>query len=235
MYTGLYRIADHTVEIRSQHEAVQRMCRDYACEGSADFTVEIQPADIEGERVHQTEEGVFSDAYLETLAVYRRLVERLLREDIVLFHGSCLAVDGKAYLFTAPSGTGKSTHTALWRKQFGDAVTMVNDDKPLLKITPGGVIAYGTPWNGKHRLGNNIAVPLHAICFLERGTENTIAPIGYFECYPKLLAQVYRPPQREAMEHTLSLLDTLAERVKFYRLACNMDPEAALVSRKGME
>lgn len=236
MYRGLYKIADHRIEIVSLHETVQRMCADYACEGKAELSVIIRQEDIEAERARQTgEAAAFSDAYFELLAVYRRMVEALLKDGIVLFHGSCLALDGQGYLFTAPSGTGKSTHAALWRKRFGERVVMVNDDKPLLKITNEGVVAYGTPWNGKHRLGTNTAVPLKAICFLERGAENRIAPVGYFDCYPKLLAQVYRPEQREALEHTLSLLDTLAEQVRFYTLACNMEPTAAEVARRGME
>ena len=83
-------------------------------------------------------------------------------------------MDGAAYLFTAPSGTGKSTHTRLWREVFGDRVWMINDDKPMLRISENLVTAYGTPWNGKHHISRNASAPLKAIVQLNRGKENII-------------------------------------------------------------
>ena len=155
--------------------------------------------------------------------------------DTILFHGSVIAVDGVGYLFTAKSGTGKSTHTRLWRECFGERAVMVNDDKPLLKITHNGVIAYGTPYNGKHRLGSNISVPLKAICILIRDTVNHIEPITRNQAYTKLLQQVYRPADGEKMMKTLDLLDRLADSIKLYQLGCNMDISAAQVAYEGMQ
>ena len=78
-------------------------------------------------------------------------------------------MDGEAYIFTAVSGTGKSTHAMLWREVFGERVRMINDDKPLIRITPEGkAVVYGTPWDGKHHLSKNSAFPLKAICWLTR-------------------------------------------------------------------
>lgn len=144
--------------------------------------METSQSDIEYEReksaLEDRKEGLpirnFPDSYLETLAVYRKFAENLLAYDTVLFHGSVVAVDGIGYLFTAKSGTGKSTHTRLWREYFGERAVMVNDDKPLLQVTENGVIVYGTPWDGKHHLSNNISVPLKAICILTRAEENHI-------------------------------------------------------------
>ncbi len=137
--------------------------------------------------------GSFSDAYLETLAVYRKIADHLLSYDTLLFHGSVIAVDGEGYLFTAKSGgTGKSTHTRLWREYFGERAVMVNDDKPLLRITDSGVTAYGTPWDGKHRLSTNIAVPLKGICILTRDTTNHIEPAEPHAVYPLIVQQTNR-------------------------------------------
>ncbi len=135
----------------------------------------------------------FSDSYLEELAVYRKIAEEMINYDTVLFYGSVIAIDGIGYLFTAKSGTGKSTHTRFWRKYFRDRTVMVNDDKPLIKITDSSVTAYGTPYNGKHRLGSNIFVPLKAICILTRSAENHINKIIGKQAYPMMLQQVYRP------------------------------------------
>ena len=109
-----------------------------------------------------------NDEYLETLAVYRKIAEKMIDYDTILFHGSVIAVDGIGYLFTAKSGTGKSTHTRLWRELFGERAVMVNDDKPLIKVSENGIIVYGTPWDGKHRLSTNTFVPLKGICFMSK-------------------------------------------------------------------
>ena len=111
---------------------------------------------------------------------------------------------------------------------------MVNDDKPLLKVTGDNVIAYGTPWNGKHRLSTNISVPLKAICVLTRDTNNHIEEIGPENAYQILLQQTYRPMNQAAMLQTLKLVDGMKKNTKFYRLGCNMNSEAARVAFQGM-
>ena len=104
---------------------------------------------------------------------------------------------------------------------------MVNDDKTLLKVTDSGVTAFGTPWNGKHRLGSNIGVPLKAVCFLERAEKNSIEPVSKLAVYDKLVMQTYRPSDPALLKRTLTLLDRLTATTQLYRLRCNMTPEAA--------
>jgi serine kinase of HPr protein (carbohydrate metabolism regulator) len=111
----------------------------------------------------------------------------LMRYNGLRIHASAVEVDGKAYLFSANSGTGKSTHTRLWREVFGDRAVMVNDDKPFLRMTEGAVMVYGSPWNGKHGLGCNLSVPLKAVCILERGEENRIEKISAKQAFVKPL------------------------------------------------
>ena len=206
--------------------------------GAPVFYVETTPADLVFERERseqiggvlpvQSEEN--RNKELELLAVYRRIAEQMPFRDTFLFHGSAVAVDGAAYLFTARSGTGKSTHTRLWREMLGDRAVMVNDDKPLIRLTEDGAVVYGTPWNGKHRLGTNISVPLKAVCILERAKQNTIRAITREEAFPMLIQQSYRPLDPAALAKTLSLVDRLSRTVSLYRLGCNMDPEAAELS-----
>ena len=235
-------MADKVVEVTSIHAEVHEYCADYQTDENADYSVTTTQTDIDFEReksAHEDEiEGIpvrhFSDSYLEELAVYRKIAEKMLDYDTVLFHGSVVAVDGVGYLFTAKSGTGKSTHTRLWREYFGDRTVMVNDDKPLLHIAD-TVTAYGTPYNGKHRLGTNISVPLKAICILTRSADNHIEPITREQAYTMLLQQVYRPADMLKMAKTLELMDRLADSVKLYRLGCNMDISAARVAYEGMQ
>lgn len=229
--TSLYRIAEKNIGIDSLFDEVHALCRDYRTEGEAELSVTVTPEDIALER--EKADGAYPDAYLETLAVYRKIAEACPAWDTLLVHGSAVAVDGAAYLFTAPSGTGKSTHVRLWRELLGERAVMINDDKPLLHVGE-GVTIYGTPWNGKHRLGGNTRSPLRAVCFLEQAAENAIAPISAAEAWPHLLAQTYRPADAAAMKKTLLLLDELCRRVSFYRLRCNMDPSAAVLSYQTM-
>ena len=178
---------------------------------------------------------VWPPEYLEQLAVYRKIADEMPKRNVILFHGSVIAVDGQGYLFTAISGTGKSTHTRLWREYFGERAQMINDDKPLIRIEEGRVLAYGTPWDGKHHLSTNTSVPLKAICFLDRGEKNEIHKVDPIEKYPNLVQQIYRPKSGEALSCTMHLLDILMKETKFYHLHCNMDIEAAEVSWNGMK
>ena len=214
------------------HRAVHTMSRNYTSSDPAELIIEIEQADIDFER--EKCEETYSDAYLETLAVYRKLAHALLPEDILLFHASAVAVDGFGYLFTAVSGTGKSTHAGLWRQLFGSRAVMVNDDKPLLKIEEKRVTAFGTPWSGKHALDTNTSVPVRAICILRRAEHNSIREITPYEALPMLLQQSYRPTDQKELMQTLHLVERMSEQVGLYALSCNMDVEAARLAYETM-
>ena len=236
------RLADRVIAVSAQFPSTKAFCEGYLADGPADLSVSVLPADLRYEREKSAAEDElegrearrFSDSYLETLAVYRKIAERLPEYDTFLFHGSAIAVDGVGYLFTAKSGVGKSTHARLWRERFGARVVMVNDDKPLLRLKDGKFFVCGTPWNGKHRLSTNISVPLKAVCLLERAAENQIAPVSCREAYPLLLQQSYRPSDGGMLLKTLELTDRLGRETALYRLGCNMDPEAAEVACYGI-
>ncbi len=244
-------LAERRIRVLALYPETKEFCKDYVAEegmgettdGMPDLTVTITPEDIQYEQEKSAREdeveGIpvrhFSEPYLETLAVYRKIAEQMPFFDTILFHGSAIAVDGEVYLFTAKSGTGKSTHTRFWRNYFGERAVMVNDDKPLIRVTREGVTVYGTPWNGKHRLGNNLAAPLKAVCLLERARENHIETVPDRELYPRLLQQTYRPANPAAMVETLQLLDRLTGQAELYHLGCNLSPEAAKVAYEGMQ
>lgn len=233
-------------QINPLYSYIKQYCKDYLYEGNRtiDFTISTTTDDIAYEREKSRQEDIkegiaireFRDAYLETIAVYRKICKFLIEKDILLFHGSVISVDGIGYLFTAKSGTGKSTHTKYWREYFKDRAVMINDDKPLLKIKENKVYAYGTPWDGKHRLSTNTCVPLKAICILQRGDTNTISKIDKKDVYTMLLQQVNRPiGDVSAMNKTLELIDALSNCVEFYSLHCTMDITAAKVAYEGMK
>ena len=211
-------------------------------EGSDRETITITSQDIEAERarlLRKKDPGQPLEAStpqsLEVLVLCRRIADLLPKYDRILFHGSTLSVDGRGVLFTAKSGTGKSTHTRFWREAFGDHVEMINDDKPFLHVTEGKVTVYGTPWRGKHALGGNLSAPLEAVYYVNRGAENRAEPISPRELFPLLLQQTYAPEDPAAMARTLALVERLSRNVKLLKLYCNLDPQAAHVARKALD
>lgn len=150
------------------------------------------------------------------------------------FHSSAVVLDGRAYLFSADSGTGKSTHTQLWLQEFGDRAYILNDDKPALRYVDGAWYAYGTPWSGKHDISVNTRVPVAGIAMLHRGENNTIIPFSGPEAIAQILKQCNRPRAMEYRIKLLELLDLLLREVPVWKLCCNMQPQAAHVSYEAM-
>ena len=187
-----YKFADIVVSVSYEAEYITKQCVEYASDEMPELELEITASDIEYER-SRADSDSYSYGYLESLAFYRKFCSYAVNKNILLFHSSAIAVDGKAYLFAAPSGTGKSTHTRLWRQIFGERAVTVNDDKPLVKIEGGEAIVFGTPWDGKHRLSSNISVPIGGICFLTRGQTNSIKSLMPMEALPEFLSQTFRP------------------------------------------
>lgn len=235
-------LAGKRISIRTEYPQVKKYCRNYLSDGPADLCVEVSDRDIEFERSKSAREDLvegrevyeYPEAYLATLSVYRKIAEKMLNHDTVLFHGSAVCVDGQGYLFTAKSGTGKSTHTRLWRERFGDRLITVNDDKPLLRVTEDCVWVCGTPWDGKHRISTNIMVPLRGICVLRRAEDNHIEPITALQALPIMLQQSYRPADSAGMAKLLKLVERISKLTGLYALECNMLPEAAKVAYEGM-
>lgn len=233
---GVYKIAEHIFELETLFSYTHKLCNDYKCEESPKFSITVAREDVDYEREKARKEaeleGIapfdFDDGYLESLAVLRKLADVLLDDSFILFHGSSLALDSQGYVFTAKSGTGKSTHTHFWRKTFGDRCVMINDDKPIIKIEENRAVVFGSPWNGKHNIGNNVSAPLNVVAILNRGIKNEAFSIDKKEAFGMLLQQTYRPFGIEKMTKLLPLIDKLADNVKLYNIFCNLEESTAL-------
>ena len=226
--TQYYRIADLVVAMDYFGRTVKQ-AEPYKTEpAEADMVIRSDWQSLKARQSHLSEEDC---EYLSTGASF---YYQLTRFDGMLLHSSAVVLDGFAYLFTAPCGTGKSTHTALWQKVFGDRAVILNDDKPALRRLDGKWYAYGTPWSGKHDKSINMRVPLGGICVLARGAENKIAPFGGFPAIHALMEQTTRQKNAEFTGRMLSLLDTLLTEVPVFRMECNMDPDAARLSHRVM-
>ena len=214
-------VAGHNIEIKTLYSEAYNLCKEYITQDTPEFELSISPEDINKERTEIVNQGTKAQgAYLETLAVYRKIAEKLLYKDILLMHGAVIGFKDRAFMFTAASGTGKTTHIKKWLVSLKESY-VVNGDKPLIKLTGNEVIACGTPWCGKEKMGRNCMVPLNAIVLMKRGEKNEIHEITFSEAFSGILQQTYMPKDPEKMIITLSLLSKLSGRVRFYDYTFN--------------
>ena len=185
-----YKIADIIFNAEHHFPYVKNLCANYEYFGKEkpEITLNVSISDIKKEKSLYAEDK-FTDDYCESLALYRKFLEYAINKETIILHSSALAVDDDAFLFTAPSGTGKSTHARLYRQAFLDRVTMINDDKPVIKKVGEDFYVFGTPWNGKHQLDTNSKFKIKAVCNLKRGEENKIYPISSSQMLFVLLNQ----------------------------------------------
>lgn len=241
MKKSLLNFAGLNIEINHSFSQFQDKSEYFSDKVQADFCVAVSSADIEAEREITKKqcayEGIvypdYSDAQLENTAIYRKIADNLIRYNAFVFHGSAVAVDNSAYLFTAPSGTGKTTHSRLWLENI-EGSFIVNGDKPIIRLIDGKPFACGTPWAGKENYGKNVCVPLKAICLLGRGERNTIEKISLSDAVSFLIGQTYRPKNTADYIATIKLIEKIGKSVGLYKLYCNMEKEAALISFGGM-
>lgn len=158
----------------------------------------------------------------------------LITQNGLMLHASAVVVDNEAYLFSAPSGTGKSTHTSLWLEYFGSRSYILNDDKPAIRIFPDGIYAYGTPFSGKYDISVNQKVPLKGIAFVERSASNSIVRQTPQQALYSILNQTTRPANIPLYTKLLSSVGELIARIPVYTLQCNISREAVLVSYEEM-
>lgn len=229
-----YKVADVIFDAELNYNYTVSLCKNYLYTGDepSEFTAVVTMDDIKKEKELAPEA---SDAYLESLALFRKLCHYTLEnKQGIIFHCSALMVDEKAYLFTAPSGTGKSTHARLWRELLGDKVKVINDDKPIIRYIDGEFYVYGTPWNGKHRLDTNTRAKIKAVCQIYQAKENVIQKVGASDMLMTVLNQTIRPSEMDNYDKLLDLIEKLLTKVNLYRLGCNISLEASKLAYETM-
>lgn len=231
----IYNIADLNILINPRSDEVKKRLLPYIANcDSFDFEVKVSQSQIE-EYISLSKESCSNFSAEGTLILTQICNTILQNYDGFFFHSSSLMLDGKGYVFTAVSGTGKSTHTALWRELFKDRVVMINDDKPIIRNKDGVFYVYGTPWMGKSNVGNNIKAPVKAVYILQRGEKNSAVRMKPGEVFKNLLEATVVHTDRKNMDKLLILFDEFFSSVPLYLLTCNMDIEAAQVAYNASE
>ena len=206
-------------------------CRDYLYGGKEGADVVIR-TDLYRQGHYGPRASEETLAYMES--AYQFYLE-LVKHDGFYLHASAVALENRAYLFSAPPGTGKSTHTRLWQSIFGAEAEVFNDDKPALRRLDGTWYAYGTPWCGKDGINSNRKVPLCGICFLKQAQENRIRRLTQQEAVQRILSQtIFRFEDASMLNAMLSSLDRLVREIPVYELENRPEPSAAHLSYETM-
>lgn len=237
MESILVELVNRKFMVLEKENGVKRWFKGYESEGKPDFFITVTDEEIRREKavIKSKYRCQLTPVAWEFCAIQRQIVSRFSGQGVLLFHGSAICVDGRTYIFTAPSGAGKSTHTYLWREMLKDHnVVMINDDKPFLKVEEEHVIAYGSPWMGKDGLGCNMFAPVEAICSISQGTKNVIREATPDEMYTIFYEQSLRPFDKEGTENYLHTLEVLTRSVRLYKLECDISMEAARLSYETM-
>lgn len=241
-YYKIY-LASKKIEIECIYKSSARKCINYFAQfEKPDFIVGTSSEEIQNELDKMRDSmrvddecrdlGVEADyGDIEFSLVSSKIAKAFMNYHTLMIHGAAIAIDNKCYIFTAPSGTGKSTHIFNWLKMIPGSF-VVNGDKPLVNVK--SKLVYGSPWCGKEGMNTNTCVPLAGIIFLERGAENKIYDVSFRDILHLLLGQIYIPQDREYTLKAFELIDKLKD-VFCYRLLCNMDPESAIVSYSGIK
>lgn len=234
----IYRIAGFDFDIDADSARFADVCAPYRSDAVVpDCVIRLTEADVDRERRADPmflQGNSRTEASYRSLAYYRKICAYALAHDAFLMHCAVIEYEGRGYAFSAPSGTGKTTHIRLWQQVFGaDKVTIVNGDKPILRLIDGVFYAYGTPWCGKEGYNTNTRVPLCGLCFVTRGTENHIRRMTDEEVIPRLFSQIMVNDSTN-LARQMELADLLLQKVPVYLLSCNMDPDAAEVAYRGM-
>lgn len=230
------KIADLKIKIENRYKYLRWLCRDYMIEECEDVDLCISVTEKEIDDEIAVAEAEVSRGYAEGVCAYRNICYQLpTKFNSYLLHSALIEYEGRGYAFAAKSGTGKSTHIALWQKVFGDKVRIINGDKPIVRYLDGEFLAYGTPWCGKEGFAVNDSVPLKALCFIERSPTNSIERIPASDAVLRVFHQVLTPRDAASVDALFPLLDKTLTQVPCYLLKCNMDPEAAAVAYNGMK
>ncbi len=235
---GIYRLADLNILIEFLYPCTEKFLREYKAvdnqDVSVDFSITVDKAKLEKECL---ENGIKRIGYYENLYILREISKKLVEDyNGFMFHASSIAVDGKAYCFTAKSGTGKSTHARFLSKVLGNRFSYINDDKPFIRYLEkeDKFYVYGNAWNGKHKLGENKSYPLGAISYLVRGKENAVDMISSSKALALLLEQITYPEDQNQAQKLIKTLNKLFEKTPMYLLKCVNDVSSATVSYKNV-
>ena len=229
----IYDIAGLRIAIHNKTKAVERYCADYLSldqQSPVDISASVTQAEFEEEKALSPH---FPDGYIELSCMYRSICRQLPAFNRMLLHGAVIEYEGEGYIFLGKSGAGKSTHAKLWL-EYISGTKMVNGDKPIIHAQDNVFIAYGTPWNGKERLGYKGQVPIKGLCFIEQAKENEIVRLSVQETARRIFTQVLLNVGFDELDKSLQMLNDFVCATPGYLLKCDISENAVRCSFEAM-
>ena len=228
----IVNFADLKIKIHTNYDYMFKFCKDYIID-KTEFDFEVYPS--EGYQHKMDDNPLFSEAYCESISLYEEIGKKLPFHNAFIMHGATITYQDKGLMFTAKSGTGKSTHIKLWKKHFGKDVDIINGDKPIVRVFEDGIKVYGTPYCGKECWHKNRSAYLHSVCIVQRGTTNKIRRIPNEDAILPLYQQIFLPKDNEEVAgKILDLYNQFLTLIPIYVLQCNISEEAVQVAYEGM-
>lgn len=232
---AIYEFAGIRVKVNNKYKSFEKLARDYLIDGeNFDFEITVSNEDISKEKAIAEPQVVeiFSDGYFEDVCIYRKIIEKAHEFNAFMLHGAVFSVDDRCLCLMALSGTGKTTHMRMWHRLLGDKLTVINGDKPLIRIDGGKPIAYGTPYNGKENYGTKTKAVLTDLCFIERAENNSVEKLEKSQALDRIMNQVYLPDDTLGTLDVLDMVDKLLEFCNLWLIKCNPTVNAAEVAYK---
>lgn len=214
-----------------------RRFKDYIHEAECgESDISISRSIFESEK--ETDRYSNSDDYIEFFGLLKLTANWLLKENCAIFHAAAFLWKEKAWLITAPSGTGKTTQLRHWGRQFRNEIKVINGDKPIIECRPDGTAwVYSSPWTGKEGYGKpGMVGELGGIIMLEQGKENMIRklePDDYV--YPLFRSFLSMPETVEEIRQQARILDQMVSQGNVWKLINKGDTESAKLTHDTLE
>lgn len=230
---GVYQISGLKILIEFNYSCTEKFLSAFKIkdgDSAVDFSVFVNKNELEKECF---ENNIKRISYYEHLFILRLINKELVNNyGGFMLHSSSVLVGDKAFCFTAKSGTGKSTHAGNLKTLLKERLKYINDDKPFIRYfeKEDKFVVYGNPWNGKHKLGENLSAELGAIIYIERAKENIVEEISARKALPLLFSQIVYPETEEEVKKISILLNKLFEKTPMYLLKCNKEIDSAKLS-----
>ncbi len=233
MKTLFYKalIADNEIIYRLRHEKTKDYLFPWLTPVSPSGYAVSVPSDDVNE--WKGKWGFPDDAYTEYGLLVYRTSDYLLKKKSCVFHAAAFLLSGQAFVFTAESGTGKTTQINNWKNLFPDEIKVMNGDKPVLSITGDTVTVFPSPWKGKERLGDDtLAATLGGIVLLEQGNRNHISRLRPEDAvFPLMKRFLFTCEEKEMIQDMCHMLEKVLKAVPVWKLINKGDLDSTRLAR----
>ncbi len=223
-----YRIAELTVDMEPRYDLLKRRAEKYRVSDDCQPDIVLRLSDDYLEKKRATTPHISLEEH-EYIWMGAAFSGQLWKYDAMTIHASAVALDDRAYLFSAQSGVGKTTHTKLWLRRFPDAF-IIDDDHPVVRLENGRLMVHGTPFSGNSDENRNVKRPLASLVFIQRDTNDWIRRLTDKEAAVEIYRNIGVSRKPEAVAVKLNLMDHMTKTVLLCQMGCTMHEHAADVA-----